>query len=142
VTYLLDTDHTTLLLRRTGVAHATLRDRLDAHPESEFGMSIVSFHEQLMGANALIARHRRAEILRGYEFISELLNLYCPAQIVPFDPPAQAEFERLRNQRIRIPTMDLRIASIAIANRLTLLTRNTNDFSKVPGLQFDDRTTP
>lgn len=34
--------------------------------------------------------------------------------------------------------MDLKIASIAIANGLTLLTSNTRDFEQVPGLIVED----
>jgi len=34
--------------------------------------------------------------------------------------------------------MDLKIASIALANDATLLTGNSNDFSNVPGLRIED----
>ena len=34
--------------------------------------------------------------------------------------------------------MDLRIASIAIANDATLLSRNLKDFSRVPGLRVEN----
>jgi tRNA(fMet)-specific endonuclease VapC len=36
--------------------------------------------------------------------------------------------------------MDLRIAASALANQLTVLSRNTVDFSVVPGLLVEDWT--
>jgi tRNA(fMet)-specific endonuclease VapC len=36
--------------------------------------------------------------------------------------------------------MDLKIASIALANDATLLTRNTKDFEKVHALRIEDWT--
>ena len=48
------------------------------------------------------------------------------------------QFEQLQKQHIRIGTMDLKIAAIAIANNATLLSRNLKDFSKVPGLKVED----
>ncbi len=55
-----------------------------------------------------------------------------------YDAKAAAEFERLRQARIRIGTMDLKIAAIALANGATLLTRNLTDFGKVPNLRAED----
>ncbi len=36
--------------------------------------------------------------------------------------------------------MDLRIASIAIANQMTLLTRNSVDFERIPNVSIEDWT--
>jgi predicted nucleic acid-binding protein len=36
--------------------------------------------------------------------------------------------------------MDLRIASIGLVNRATVVTANSTDFSKVPGLTIEDWT--
>lgn len=140
--YLLDTDHLSILLRRTGPEHDRLWERMDQHLEEDFAFSVVSFHEQMMGCHQYISRNRRAEVLRGYDLIQDLLNLYCPARILPFDEAAQAEFERLRSQKVRIGTMDVRIASTAIVEKLIVLTRNSKDFGKVPGLTFEDWTAP
>ncbi|WP_292871598.1 type II toxin-antitoxin system VapC family toxin [Nostoc sp. LPT] len=46
--------------------------------------------------------------------------------------------QRLRSQQVRVSTMDLRIAAIAISGNLVLLTRNVSDFCKVPGLVTED----
>lgn len=45
------------------------------------------------------------------------------------------------NQRLLLETddtMDLKIASIAIATSATLLSRNTRDFERIPNLHVED----
>ncbi|MBM3862272.1 MAG: type II toxin-antitoxin system VapC family toxin [Verrucomicrobia bacterium] len=46
--------------------------------------------------------------------------------------------EGLRKHRLRVGTMDLKIASICLAHDATLLTRNLADFQKVPGLRVEN----
>jgi tRNA(fMet)-specific endonuclease VapC len=60
--------------------------------------------------------------------------------VLDYDERASTAFSSLVKQRIRVGTMDLRIASIAIANDMTLLTRNTVDVERVPGLRIEDWT--
>lgn len=48
------------------------------------------------------------------------------------------EFEVLKQAKTRVGTMDLKIGSIALAHRATLLTRNLNDFERIAGLQVED----
>jgi hypothetical protein len=48
------------------------------------------------------------------------------------------EFNRLRKERVRIGTVDLKIASIVLVNDATLVSSNLRDFSKVPGLRVED----
>lgn len=50
-----------------------------------------------------------------------------------------ARLERIsRRQQVRIGTRDLRIAALALSKNATLVTRNTRDFAKVPGLHIVD----
>jgi tRNA(fMet)-specific endonuclease VapC len=46
----------------------------------------------------------------------------------------------MREQKVRVATMDLRIAAIALSRNLILLTRNSGDFSKIPNLITEDWT--
>jgi tRNA(fMet)-specific endonuclease VapC len=105
--YLLDTDHISIIQRRSGDSYQRLRDRMSQYPATDFALCVVNFHEQSLGANNI-------------------------------DQLAAEKFEQLRSQRVRIGTMDLRIASICLTRNLILLTRNRKDFQQVPGLQFED----
>jgi tRNA(fMet)-specific endonuclease VapC len=58
-------------------------------------------------------------------------------QVLPFDEPAAARCDALR-PHVRIGTMDLRIAATALSHSLTVLTRNTVDFARVPDLVVED----
>ena len=55
-----------------------------------------------------------------------------------FQESAAGRFDELRRQRVRIGTMDLKIAAIALANDALLLTANWRDFAKVPGLRVEN----
>jgi tRNA(fMet)-specific endonuclease VapC len=72
--------------------------------------------------------------------LSRLLSDYAAVSVLAFDTFAAQVFDGLVGQRIRIGSMDLRIASVALTNRLTLLTRKLNDFRRVPGLTTEDWT--
>lgn len=61
-------------------------------------------------------------------------------QSIDFDSLAATEFSNLLSQRIRLGAMDLRIAAIALARGLTILSRNLRDFRKVPNLLVEDWT--
>ncbi len=46
--YLLDTDHISILQRRSGPEFANLWARIVRMPRADLGFSIVSFHEQVL----------------------------------------------------------------------------------------------
>lgn len=101
----------------------------------------MSFHEQFLGWHNYLARATKAEEFTfGYARFEKFLAAFTEYQILPFDESAADVFMELRNRRIRVGAMDLRIAAIAIANGMTLLTRNSVDFERVPGLTFEDWT--
>jgi len=58
--------------------------------------------------------------------------------ILPWDADAAELFLQFRGQGVRIGSMDLKLACIALAHDATLLTRNATDFSRVPGLRIEN----
>ena len=54
-----------------------------------------------------------------------------------FDERAADQFEHLRQAKVRIGTMDLKIACIALVNDALLLSANRRDFGQVPGLRLE-----
>jgi tRNA(fMet)-specific endonuclease VapC len=74
----------------------------------------------------------------AYESPANLTELLAGFTRLPFDREAAARFLKLRKQGVRIGTMDLRIACIVMEYDAVLLTRNTRDFEKVPGLKFEN----
>jgi len=141
VSYLLDTDHISILQRHSGVEHTTLISRIRRHPEEEFSFSIISFHEQVLGAHTFLARARSPrDVLRGYRLLDEIIRGFSAAPVLTFEDAASDVFGDLVARRVRVATMDLRIVAIALANNVVLLTRNVRDFGKVPGLRTENWT--
>ncbi len=139
--YLLDTDHISFLQRRSSPEFLRLSSRMAQYKISDFALSIVSFHEQVMGAHSFINRARTSkDLVRGYGLLLEIARSFVDAPILLFDSSAILIFNMMRSQKIQLATMDLRIAAIAISNNLVLLTRNTGDFSRVPNLIIEDWT--
>jgi tRNA(fMet)-specific endonuclease VapC len=58
--------------------------------------------------------------------------------VIRFDASAADVFQRLRNQRICVGSMDPKIASIALVEDALLLSANLRDFQRVPHLRVED----
>jgi tRNA(fMet)-specific endonuclease VapC len=136
--YLLDTDHVTLI-HREGADGQNVSSRLASIPPDQIAVSIVTYEEQMRGGLAEIARSRSVIQQKvRYAQLNKMLNLYCVTPILQFDETAVSIFQSLWLQRLRIGTMDLKIASIALANDAVVVTRNRGDFSRVPDLRIED----
>jgi tRNA(fMet)-specific endonuclease VapC len=141
VKYLLDTDHLSIVQRQTAPEYTTLLTRIAQYPSTDLACSIISFHEQVLGCHTYINQARRAEdVVRGYRMLAQVLLDFTEALVIPFDAAAATVFEELVAQRVRVGTMDLRMAAIALSRGMIMVTRNTRDFRKVPGLQIEDWT--
>ncbi len=139
--YLLDTDHLSILQRQAGQDYLNLSTRMAHCPLSDFAISTVTFHEQMLGSHTYINRARNLnDMVKGYEMMTRLVRDFKVLPLVSFDEDAATALSQLQSQRIQLGKMDVRIAAISLSCGLTLLTRNHRDFSKVPGLLIEDWT--
>ncbi len=136
--FVLDTVHVTEYQRGTSAAAQRLKQRLDSATEP-YATTIITVEENMRGWMAAIRRTNdpRRQI-DGYSRFQRLFNFYATWNILEWNAAVVDEFESLRQAGIRVGTMDLKIASIVLANDATLLTRNTNDFNRIPGLRIED----
>ena len=133
--FLFDTDHLTLQQH----CQVALGQRVSAHPPGTIGVSVVSVEEALRGRLATLARARSGtDRIQGYAWLTATLQVISQFPIIAFDQASEHEFQQLLNLRLRIGTQDLKIAAIALAHKLTVLTRNRRDFGLVPGMTIDD----
>ena len=136
--YALDTDHLSLILR----GHPRIRERLSTIPPEQVTITIITVEEQLRGRLAQVSKASSGDgrsVAYGYlrQAISDLSKL----KVLDYDVASDRIYQELRQQRLRVGSQDLRIAAITLANKGILVTRNSSDFSKVPGLMLEDWTT-
>jgi len=131
--YLLDTDTLTYLY----AGQAQVVSRLQQAGTPNVGTTIITKIEVLRGRMDAVIKatdagkllHAQQLLIRSEEFIEAMI-------VVPLDQPAATLFDRLAKAPAlnKVGRADLLIASIALANRATLVTRNRRHFEKVPGL--------
>jgi tRNA(fMet)-specific endonuclease VapC len=138
--WILDTDHLSLLQRE----NPQLIDRLLFHQDERVVITIVTAEEQLRGRLSVISKasdpKSKTSLSLAYQNLRLTIKSLEEFEQIDFDLQSESIYYQLRQQKIRIGTQDLRIASIALANQATLLTRNHRDFSQVPNLIIDDWT--
>ena len=135
---LLDTDHINVLQSRAPQA-AALTENMDASADQDFATTVITIEEQMRGWLAVI--HRSNDVHRqlpAYERLVGLVDFFGRWRVARFNEAAADEFRQLRQKRVRIGAMDLKIASIALANGVLLLSANLRDFEQVPNLRVEN----
>lgn len=130
MTWLLDTN---VLIHAQRGRPETVRAELQRRSPEAVATSVVSIAELWYGAA------RRADPAAKRQLWERLLEPYT---ICAFDRPA-AELHGDLRHRLRhrpIGDRDLLIAAIALANDLIVVTNNTREFRRVPGLAVEDWT--
>src|SRR5262245_51746625 len=129
----LDTDHLTVLAFPNRPRHAFLSERMRLSSDRDFATTVVNAEEQMRGWLAEIHRLRKVhDQIPAYERLRSLFEFLSRFQVLSLDDRAANQFERLRKQKIRIGTMDLKIACITVAHEALLLSANLRDFSSHP----------
>jgi tRNA(fMet)-specific endonuclease VapC len=135
VTHLLDTNSCIDHLRRGTASNVTTK--LGAAAQGSVVLCSVVVAELPYGA------HRSATTATT---LSEVRAFCTQFVSLPFDDPAAEQYAEIRAHLAGLGTPigpnDLMIAAIALANGLTLVTHNTREFSRVPGLALEDWQTP
>jgi tRNA(fMet)-specific endonuclease VapC len=133
---LLDTDTLTLYF----AAHPRVTEKVQAATEVP-ATSLVSRIEILRGRfDSVLKAEDGQQLLSAQERLAAAERGLARFNIVPFNAAAASEFDRLRqNRKLRaIGRADLLIASLALACRATLATRNLRHFRHVPGLRLEN----
>ncbi len=138
---ILDTDHLTVIQRRSEPAYSRLRARLSKLPPNTVQTTIVSFEEQMRGWLAVISRARnQSKEVAAYQRLQALLRFFSEIPVIDYTDVVAARFEDLRGLRLRVGSMDLKIAATALSQDGLLLSANLTDFQKVPNLRVEDWT--
>jgi tRNA(fMet)-specific endonuclease VapC len=135
---LLDTDMLSLLHagHKRVVEHV---EQLD--PAELLGTTVVTRGEVLRARfEYLFKASDGKQLLKAQFWLQASDALLADLHIVPVTSDAADEFERLRRQRKlkKIGRRDLLIASIALAHRAKLITRNLKHFRQIDGLTLEN----
>ncbi len=135
---LLDTNVLSEIMRPSRSANVV--HWLDAQPQRSIYISTVLLAELRFGLELLPPSSRRTAYERAYERVATELFVN---RILSFDRTAASQFGRIRAERHKsgrpISPMDALVAAIALANTMTLATRNTVDFWPRLGQSIRDR---
>jgi tRNA(fMet)-specific endonuclease VapC len=133
---LLDTDHVNVLKYPEHPRFASLTTQLNTAADQDIATTVITVEEQMRGWLAWI--NHSDDVYRQVPAYQELLRLvvfFSRWHVMPFDEQAASEFQGLRAQRIRIGTMDRKIAVIALVHDALLLSANLRDFQQIPNLR-------
>jgi len=118
-------------------------------PGQAAGQSIANRLSELEEGDVLLCAVVKAELWHGAEKYSlrevrlaRLAEVFGRYRSLPFDDVAARHYALIRHELESdgqvIGPNDLKIAAICLAHGLTLVSSNTEEFSRVPGLRVED----
>jgi tRNA(fMet)-specific endonuclease VapC len=130
--FMLDTDTCSYIMKRS---HPLVLRRLQSVPVADVCMSVITKAELLYGVEVSPRRAQDAAALAAFLPYVEALDFTDEAAIHYAEIRAD-----LKKRGSMIGANDLFIAAHARASGLTLVTNNTAEFERVPGLVIDNWT--
>ena len=133
--YILDTDSVTF--QQNG--REIIIRRLQSVPANSVYTTVITAYEQIRGRMATINRVQEGkDLVRAYEQLQATLRYFSVVNVLPFTSVAAHRLEKLRAEKVRIGTHDLRIAAIVLSVNGILITSNRRDFDEVSGRIIED----
>jgi tRNA(fMet)-specific endonuclease VapC len=131
--YLLDTNIVSYFLRE--VSPALNQRILDSSPDA-LGVSVVSAGELSYGLSKLTPSNRATELAHHLNaLLTAIAIMPLPANAAQYYGNTRAHLESAGKP---IVGNDLWIAAHALAQNMTLVTNNTREFERVPGLKLEN----
>jgi tRNA(fMet)-specific endonuclease VapC len=133
--FVLDTD----ILTMYQLGHAAVVQHVAARQPCDLAITVISVEEQLSGWYRRLRQARKPhQLANAYQRLTKTVESLSGWQILSFIEPAIHRYDQLRASGLNIRKMDLRIAAIALENGAAVVTRNRQDFQRVPGLSVED----
>jgi tRNA(fMet)-specific endonuclease VapC len=133
--YVLDTDILSLYQRD----HPTVSARVDAREAGELVITVISVEEQLTGWYKQLREAKSPpELALAYQSMTDTVTFLARLPVLSFTLPAIHRYQALQALKLNVGKMDLRIAAIALERGAMVVTCNTRDFGRVPGLVIED----
>ncbi|MBA4064730.1 MAG: hypothetical protein C0501_13650 [Isosphaera sp.] len=139
--FILDTDTLTLLQHDDPVVLAAV---MSARRSGDtVGICVVTVEEQSSGWLAAARTARTpAQLARVSRLFARAAELWGTFRVFPQTEASLARFDALVRLKLNVGKMDLRVASVALDLGAVVVTHNTRDFGRVPGLPITDWTQP
>jgi tRNA(fMet)-specific endonuclease VapC len=128
--YLLDTNVCIVYLNGKS---PSLKRRFDAEGDANLAVSSVSKAEMYYGAAK--SNSPVLTLQKQQEFLARFCSLVFDDSAAAIYGPVRGNLER---SGVSIGAHDLLIAAIAVSQNLILVTYNTGEFRRIPGLQVED----
>ena len=129
--YLLDTNVVSELRRPR--PHGAVLDWIADVPADQLFISAVTVGEIQAGVEIT----REQDAAKAEELEAWLDKVLASYAVLPMDAPAFREWARLMHRRSDTMTEDAMVAATAIVHRLTVVTRNVNDFVQL-GVEMEN----